>query len=137
MRWCRRNPVLAAVCALAVVIIGTLTVLYRARLVDENQKTRDALGQAEKERDETDAAREEATDTLARSLFEEARALRLAHRPGWRWQALDLLRQAEKLRAWPRRADQVEMASRCPRGKKCVAKLPPRCSWKMPDRCRP
>ena len=38
----------------------------------------------------------------------------MAYQPGWRWQALDLLREAEKLCARPRRADQSEVSSRLP-----------------------
>jgi WD40 repeat protein len=104
-RWCRRNPVLAAVSAVAAIVIVTLTAVYYASLLNENKRTRDARDQAERERDQAEAARERGLDTLARSLFEQARALRLAHRPGWRWQALDLLREAERLRVRPRRAD--------------------------------
>ncbi len=105
VRWCRRNPVLAAVCSLAVVIILTLSAVYYASLLRENKHTRDARDQAERDRDQAEAAREHGQDTLARSLYEQAHALRLAHQPGWRWQALDLLRESEKLRARPRRTD--------------------------------
>jgi WD40 repeat protein len=110
-RWCRRNPLLAAVSALAVVVIGTLSGLFYAGMERENQHTREALGQAERERDQAAAAREQAQDTVSRSLYEQARALRLSRQPGRRWQALDLLRQAEQLRARPRRDDLPAVAA--------------------------
>jgi WD40 repeat protein len=97
-RWCRRNPLLAGVSVLAVVVSLTLSGIYYAGLKRENRRTREALGQAEQER-------EQARDTVARSLYEQARALRLSRQPGWRWQALELLRDAEGLRARPRRED--------------------------------
>jgi serine/threonine protein kinase/WD40 repeat protein len=42
--------------------------------------------------------REEAQSALARSLFEQARAVRLAGQPGRRWRALELLTQSETIR---------------------------------------
>src|SRR5207248_1425415 len=47
---------------------------------------------------------------LARSLYEQAHALRLSRQPGWRWQALELVREAEKLRARPHREDLPPLA---------------------------
>src|SRR5262249_31704506 len=55
--------------------------------------------QAETQRDQAAAAREDAQDTLTRSLLDQARALRLSRQPGRRWQALEFLRRAELLRA--------------------------------------
>jgi WD40 repeat protein len=104
-RWCRRNPVLTTVCSLAALVIVTLSSVYYVSLLRENKHTREARDQAERERDQAEAAREAGQDTLARSQYEQARALRLAHQPGWRWQALDLLREAETLRARRRRDD--------------------------------
>jgi WD40 repeat protein len=103
VRWCRRNPVLAGVCALAAAVIVTLSAVYYASLLRENKHTREARDQAERERDQADAAREQAQDTLARSYFEQARALLRSRQSGRRWGALELLRQAEQLRARPRR----------------------------------
>jgi WD40 repeat protein/tRNA A-37 threonylcarbamoyl transferase component Bud32 len=109
-RWCRRNPVLAGVCALAAAIIVTLSAVYYASLLRENKHTRDALDQAERERDQATRSQEQVQDSLARSYFEQARALRLSRQPGRRWAALDLLRQAEQLRARPRPQDPLSPA---------------------------
>jgi WD40 repeat protein/tRNA A-37 threonylcarbamoyl transferase component Bud32 len=90
-RWCRRNPVLAAVSSAAVAAIVALTAIFTYSLWLENGRTRDALHQAKIEEDQ-------AQDNLVRSLFEQARAIRLSNQAGRRWQALKLLEQAEKLR---------------------------------------
>ncbi|MFV2070403.1 MAG: protein kinase, partial [Pirellulales bacterium] len=44
------------------------------------------------------ASSEKVQDTLARSLFQQARAVRLTDQPGRRWQALGLLQRDEQLR---------------------------------------
>jgi len=71
----------------------------------EKQRTdeeRDRAVEAEKQAKASAAAAvassEETQDTLARSLFEQARAVRLAHQGGHRWQALELLKRSESLR---------------------------------------
>jgi eukaryotic-like serine/threonine-protein kinase len=98
IRWCRRNPVLAAVSALAIAIILVLSVIFYVSLMHENDRTRAALRQAEIEEDQSQ-------DNLARSLFEQARAVRLSNQAGRRWQALDLLAEAERLRDRKRLVD--------------------------------
>ena len=50
-------------------------------------------------RQQAEALREQAQDTLCRSLYEQARAVRLTDQQGRRFQALDLLKQAEQLRS--------------------------------------
>jgi serine/threonine protein kinase/WD40 repeat protein len=125
-RWCRRNPRLATVTAAAAAIILTLSVIYYAGLVKENAKTHmalrsetkarertaAALRQAEASRLQAEAARGQAQNAqrlseerrnmaqiqLARSLYEQSRALRLAGQNGRRPQVLDLLKEAGKLR---------------------------------------
>jgi WD40 repeat protein len=98
VRWCRRNPVLAAVSAAALAALVSLTAIFTYSLWLENGRTRAALHQAEIEEDQ-------AQDNLARSLFEQARAIRLSNQAGRRWQALELLAQAEKLRNRQRLVD--------------------------------
>src|SRR5262249_32539311 len=49
VRWCRRNPALAAVTAAALVVIFTLSGVYYAYLLEENSRTRAALEQAQTE----------------------------------------------------------------------------------------
>ncbi len=66
---------------------------------DEAQQARDREAAA---RREAEAAREQAQDSLCRSLYEQARAVRLAGAPGRRWKILDLLKRAEMIRTRPR-----------------------------------
>jgi serine/threonine protein kinase/WD40 repeat protein len=58
-----------------------------------------ALSQKEQERKRAEAARAQALDALARSQYEQARAVRLAGQPGRRWASLDLLKQSEAIRS--------------------------------------
>ncbi len=54
---------------------------------------------AEQQRRQAEHEREKATDSLARSQFDQANAVRLTGLPGRRWVALELLQQAETLRS--------------------------------------
>jgi len=98
IRWCRRNPVLATVTALATAVILALSVVFYISLLQENGRTRDALRKTKIEEDQSQ-------DILARSLLEQARAVRLSNQPGRRWEALKLLVQAENLRDRQRLVD--------------------------------
>ncbi len=112
-KWVRRRPTATALLAVsAVAALGFVLLLDRARREADSRSVTetDLRGQAETQRDQADAAREQSQDTLARSLYEQAHALRLSRQPGWRWQALDLLREAEKLRARPHRKDRSPLA---------------------------
>ena len=114
VRWCRRNPRLAWVTGVAAVIILTLSGFYYASLLDRIgalEREKDALGQvqaatkdaaaarleANQEQARVQVLREQALDSRARFLFEEARAMRTSSRPGQRADALKLLAEAEKL----------------------------------------
>ncbi|MHC4401860.1 MAG: protein kinase domain-containing protein [Planctomycetota bacterium] len=117
-RWCRRNPALAAVTTGAVAIIVLLSGFYAWSLLKENRETHqhllnaraasgqatDARLEAEAERSLARAARDEAQDALARSRYEQARALRASGKQGRRWEILELLKEAEKLRGRQREA---------------------------------
>jgi eukaryotic-like serine/threonine-protein kinase len=59
-RWCRRNPRLAAVTAVAATIILALSGIYYASLMKENTDTRRAFVHASEERDRANAARSQA-----------------------------------------------------------------------------
>jgi WD40 repeat protein len=98
-RWCRRNPVLAGVSALAAGLILALSGFYYWQLVEENKATGQALARAKAQRDAANAARELLQDTLAHSLLQEARALLATREPGRRWQALERIQQATKLQS--------------------------------------
>jgi len=58
-----------------------------------------ALRQAVEERARASAAHEQTQIALARSQFEQARAIRLSGQPGWRWAALNLLKQSAAIRS--------------------------------------
>jgi serine/threonine protein kinase/WD40 repeat protein len=125
VRWCRRNPALAAVTATAAAVILGLSGYYYASLLDENEQTRAALGretqaltskqqalakeqqarhEAERARDQAEGAREQARDHLLHSLYERVKTQWFSQQPGRRWQSLELLRQAELLRKRKRAA---------------------------------
>jgi len=91
IRWCRRNPRLAVVSTTAAAIIVALSTFYYWSLLEENARTLEALHVGDK-------AREQATDSLARSLYDQARVLQTSSQPGRRWPMLELLKEAEKLR---------------------------------------
>jgi serine/threonine protein kinase/WD40 repeat protein len=95
VRWCRRNPKIAAVTAAASAIVLALSGLYA-------WSVQDALSMAENERDKAVAAREETKNQLCVSRYEHARSVLATDKPGRRRQALDLLREAADLRARPR-----------------------------------
>jgi serine/threonine protein kinase/WD40 repeat protein len=120
IRWSRRNPRLAAVTGTAAAIVLVLSAIYYWSLVNENARTLQALAgeqvalrkttaalaeakknreDAEKQRDRARDAQENAQDHLCRSLYEQARAVRISGRTGRRWKTLDLLKEAEKLRS--------------------------------------
>jgi len=63
---------------------------------DQAQRARDQEAAA---RRESEAAREQVQDALCQSLYQQARAVRLAGQPGRRWQALELLKRSEALRS--------------------------------------
>ncbi len=116
IRWCRRNPRLAAVSAGAAAIILALSSFYYARLFTakklaleayylanaERGKATEALQEAEKQRDNARTATDQAKDSLACSLYDQARLLLTSRQPGRRWLVLDRLKEAEKLRGRPR-----------------------------------
>jgi WD40 repeat protein len=108
VRWCRRNPKVAAVTAAAAAIILTLSGLYAWSL-------NGALRDAERQRDDAVAAQEESQDSLCVSRFEQARMLLASEQPGRRWQVLDWLSEAERLQGRPRRtgrSPRVKLPSR-------------------------
>jgi tetratricopeptide (TPR) repeat protein/WD40 repeat protein len=96
LRWCRRNPVVAALTA-AVFLL--LTALMAGALV-KNADLRHALSVSDDARRETERARLRADRQRWEATFEQAKANRLSRRPGQRIKTLGLLRQcAEEARA--------------------------------------
>ena len=97
-RWCRRNPVLAAVSAGAALLVLLLSGLYAWGLHRQIGATRAALGNEQQARAELSEEHDRSEMALARSLYEQARAIRQSPAPGRQWRVLDLLRQAAALR---------------------------------------
>ncbi len=108
IRWCRRNPMVASLLTLVFVSMfagTTISALY-ANLANRHAESEgEQRHLAEQQRDAADqarklalAAKESSQDLLATSLYGESRALRLAGQPGWRWESLSRLKQAEEIR---------------------------------------
>ncbi len=97
-RGCRRNPALTSVIAAALAIIVSMTGFYIRSLNARNAETEEALEQTRLAENQTRLAGEETQDALARSQYEQARALAIAGPPGRRWTILDLVAEVESLR---------------------------------------
>ena len=100
-KWVRRNPAVAALTVglAAALVAGTVVSAWYAVKARANERTADERSVQAK------AAEERATDALARGQFEQARALRLAGRPGWRDRSLALTAGTAALLARPRDFD--------------------------------
>jgi len=86
-KWIRRNPVLAALAfGLTVSVLGGGLALWRS-----DREVRVALG-------ETRQAQKLAQDHLREALLAQAQSLGAAHSMGQRWQALDALARAARIR---------------------------------------
>ncbi len=113
-KWAKRHPAVTSLstAVAASVLIGLIAVTWQWRVAVAAWNAADsarieaatARGEAERERDATVIAQEMTQETLARSLLEQARAVRLARQSGHRWRSLELLQQAEALRSHHRSA---------------------------------
>lgn len=114
-RWCRRKPAMATVSALALfaTVAGIVTLAVATIVVTKSRNEARNLAKQEKvAREEAVIERENVQDALARSLYEQARALRMGQSPGHRGRVLELLEQAESLRARPRQRSNVNQEGR-------------------------
>jgi WD40 repeat protein/Tfp pilus assembly protein PilF len=106
-RWCKRNPALSAVTALAATLlvigaIGASVLAYRnGRLADRNGRLADRNGrlaeQLKAQRDEADQNLVQARKNLIRSYTFEAGVHRQSRRVGQRFETLDAIEQAMQL----------------------------------------
>jgi eukaryotic-like serine/threonine-protein kinase len=106
-RWCRRNPVVAALIAVVqVTLLGLLVLAFWSHLsISQALHDKDkALVEEARQRSQADSARAEAMKLrdaavaqAYRALLSETRALRLAHTSGWRYQALHNLQRLARL----------------------------------------
>src|SRR5262249_4926296 len=100
VRWSRRNPALAAAITLGVLAVLVVAGVGLWRVLEER-------GRYRQERDQAQA-------NLYRALVGEARAQLQARDTGWRWQALDNLREAARLDVVARDVAQLrELAIEC------------------------
>lgn len=96
-KWVRRNPAVTALfAALAAGIV--VSSFFAVQAAKQARLKADQATIAEQNAQRARWAEDEAKDALCRSRFEEARALRLAHQPGWRERNFDLLRASAALR---------------------------------------
>jgi serine/threonine protein kinase/WD40 repeat protein/tetratricopeptide (TPR) repeat protein len=89
-RWCRRNP---AVATLSGVLLLVLTVTAVAGMV-MSFRLNEALGQAQEDRDKAQDAEKDGKHKLFQSYVSEADATRLSGRPGQRFATLRRIRDA-------------------------------------------
>jgi WD40 repeat protein/tetratricopeptide (TPR) repeat protein len=92
-RWCRRNPAVATLSALLVLILGITAVSG----VGMSLRLSDALGQAENDRDKAQTAERDGKRQLFQSFVSEADAKRMSQRPGQRFDTLRRVRDALKI----------------------------------------
>lgn len=96
-KWVRRNPAVTALfAALAAGIV--VSSFFAVQAAKQARLKADQATIAEQNAQRARWAEDEAKDALCRSRFEEARALRLAHQPGWRERNFDLMRASAALR---------------------------------------
>ncbi|HKB02789.1 MAG TPA: serine/threonine-protein kinase, partial [Gemmataceae bacterium] len=104
-KWMRRNPavtVLALNIVLALLAGASISAVYAVK-ADKRAKEAATNEQAARRQEQIVRYREEALkDVLCRTHYQQARAVRLAAQPGWRGQALDLLKHSADLRTRPR-----------------------------------
>jgi serine/threonine protein kinase/tetratricopeptide (TPR) repeat protein/WD40 repeat protein len=95
-RWCRRNPVVATLAAMVILLLVVMTVGVLVR----NAELRQALKDSDAARREIEEAQRKTDRQRWEATLEQAKANRLSRRPGQRIKTLQLLRQcAEEARA--------------------------------------
>jgi eukaryotic-like serine/threonine-protein kinase len=99
-RWCKRNPAVAALSALAATLlvfiaISSSVVAWRFR--EQRNLTVAILVRSTRSEAEAVRARIEAREQLFKALLDRARAGRFSHRAGQRFDSLDALREAAEI----------------------------------------
>jgi WD40 repeat protein len=105
LKWMRRNPAVAGLTAAVFAALVAGAVVSAVYAVRADDRAADAARNERQAREQEAIVRQREAalrDTLCRSNYEQARALRLAGRPGWRAAALDLIAAAAELRSRPR-----------------------------------
>jgi serine/threonine protein kinase/WD40 repeat protein len=106
-RWCRRNPAVATLTAVALGLLVAVAVLAsvsavwlgaeRDRVVDANQDLKTQCEKTETERDRAEKAERATRDRLWEAKLAEARALRMSRQAGQRFASLRAIREAMQL----------------------------------------
>jgi hypothetical protein len=137
-RWCRRNPALAALgaiaCACVMALVG-LGVWFSGRMgvVRAEQETAEARAEADRNRARAEQERAAAAERVAATqrffvLFTQARQQSARAQPGWTWKALDDLAAAARL---PAAADhQLELRNEAA---SCLGAVDVRLARTIPD----
>ena len=106
-KWVKRNPAVAGLSAAMILalVAGSITSVAYATRAGRRAKEAAENEQTARQQEQIVRNREEALkDVVCASNYQQARAVRLAARPGWRTSALDLLKKSADLRTRPRDA---------------------------------
>jgi serine/threonine protein kinase/WD40 repeat protein len=98
--WCRRQPAVAALTAVVLLLLLTVAVSSMALTV----RLGTALDQSEKDRDQLQRAEVDGKYKLWEAYLAQARASRMSRQPGQRFNSLRAIRQALALPVPPRRS---------------------------------
>jgi serine/threonine protein kinase/WD40 repeat protein len=102
-RWCRRNPHLAAVCALAATLTIAIAIISTVAAFWLRQSREEAL----KNLGEARTAHAEGTRRLWESSLAQARAGRFSHQVGQRFAGLEAIQRAASLGVFPERKSEL------------------------------
>jgi serine/threonine protein kinase/WD40 repeat protein len=108
VRWCQRNPAMAGMVLALMVSLVAGTVIAWVLAARAERRDRDALVAVKA----AELNEERARDELCVGLYHRAQGELISKRPGRRWLMLELLREAEKLRARNRPETSVTLPSR-------------------------
>jgi WD40 repeat protein len=109
-RWCRRNPLVAGllgVVAVCIVVAAVLLNRERTQTLSNLGRAEDAEKDLREQLARTETAEREKTDRLWQSYLDQARARRFSRQMGQRFDSLDALTRAARLRPDPRLRDEV------------------------------
>src|SRR5262249_53178437 len=108
--WCRRNPIIAsllAVVALGIVVAALLLNQERSQTIANLERAEGAEKDLREQLGLTEAAEQGKTDKLWASYLAEARARRWSGKVGWRFDSLDALTRASRIRFAPELRDEA------------------------------
>ncbi|HJZ92393.1 MAG TPA: WD40 repeat domain-containing serine/threonine-protein kinase, partial [Gemmataceae bacterium] len=104
-KWVKRNPAVAGLSAAVILVLAAGSIISAVYAARAGRRAKEAAEneQAARQQEQIVRNREEVLkDVLCLRNYQQARAVRLAGRPGWRMSALDLLKNAAELRTRPR-----------------------------------